>query len=139
MPYWCANHCVARFPIYGPDVPGSCYTFRPFIILHSHPLYVTLFFPACTTLSGKHGHGSPNTVNLDYPHYGTGNLVAIESVETTIRIISQGSGNPPASTVKNCTLIHTGTNKYLASVNHIVGNISIKEHIRSPCGEPVRR
>ncbi len=101
------------------------------IILRSHPLHVTSFFLACTIPSGKHGHGSPNTVNLDYPHHGTRNLVAIESVKTTIRIISQSSGSPPASTVNNHTLICTGTIKNIWHLLiNFVGNISAKEYIR---------
>ena len=47
MPYWHANPRVVRFPIYGLDVPSSCYTFR-FCNLHSHPLHVT------HVLSGLH-------------------------------------------------------------------------------------
>ncbi len=145
-PILCLSHAVlacqppcCEVPHLWAGRPRQLLHFPTVFILHSHPLHVTSFFPACTTLSGKCGHGSPNTVNLDYPHHGTGNLVAFESVKTTIRIISQGSGNPPASTVNNRTLIHTGTNKYLASVNHFVGNISAEAYIRSPLGEPVRR
>ncbi len=87
-------------------------------IMHSHLVHNISFFPTCTIPSGKYGHGSPNTVNLDYPQHSTENLAAIESVKTMVKVIIQGSGIPPAGAVKNCMLISIGTNEILASVYH---------------------